>query len=111
MQYPSPMLELRSDKLQNGQGTLALTNHAYVSPATMDALLARATEMPAGSVFPEEANFVQTHGLPCLVRDTEKSTDFVVNVEPLASMMSPSGKVTTCPADDQIFLSKFTLES
>ena len=107
------MIPLRSDKLQAGQGTLSLTNHGYVSPATMDALLARAAEMPAGTVFPEDkqANFVQTHGLPCLVRDTEKFTDFVVNVEPLASMMSPSGKATTCPVDDQIFLNKFTLES
>ena len=107
-------MDLRSDSLQPGQGTLALSNHAYVSPLTMNRLLDQMqSEMPSGAVFPEEqkANFVQTYGLPCIVRDSEKGTDFVVNVERLADMKSPSGGVTVCPKDDQIFLNKFALES
>ena len=60
------MSELKSEALQKGQGTLALTNHAFVSAATMERLVAQVQQLPPGSCYPveKENTFIQTYGLP-----------------------------------------------
>ena len=102
------MSEIVSEALQKGQGTLSLTNHAYVSAATMENLMAQVNALPAGTVYPaDKANtFVQTYGLPVQVHDDEKFREFVVNVQVLAGYKS-GGKSTTCPTDSQLYLNKF----
>ena len=105
-------LMLKSEALQKGQGTLALTNLGYVSAATMESLVAQVQALPAGSVYPaDKLNFIQTHGLPILVTDDEKFNDFVVNVQVLDGYKDGKSKSTVCPTDEQIYLNKFCLES
>ncbi len=105
-------LTLQSDNLKAGQGTLALKNLAFVAAPTFARLVAEKDALPAGSVHPADApNFVQTYGLPCLVRDAEKMREFVVNVAPLEDFRGSKGQATPNPSPDGLVLNKFASES
>ena len=72
----------------------------YVAQSTFERMLESARATP-GVIPQAPKNFVQTHGLPCMLTDRERGGEFVVNVS-----VGPSGV-----AENALVLNKFMLES